>query len=93
MALAAVWPRPWALPAMVYPPAYTLLGDPGTRLWLSESALPLPTQQLILVDPKDGNEVCVGEACKTEPKPNDGLNLPGGAKNWITLAGLMRLQA
>ena len=35
----------------------------------------------------------VGEASKTEPKPNDGLNLPGGAKNWVTLAGLTRLQA
>ena len=52
---------------------------------------------MILADPKVGNETWMSKAFikETEPEevePDDGPSLLGGAKNYITLAGLARLQ-
>ena len=55
------------------------------------------TQRVILADPKVGNETWISKAFIKETGPeevelDDGPSLLGGAKNYITLAGLARLQ-
>ena len=58
----------------------------------------MPAQREISADLAVGNDAQVSKAFtkETEPEeiePDDGLSLPRGAKNYITLAGLARLQA